>query len=76
MTAIVTSLMEQVMNLPSESRTELVEAILSEAKPSEEFLFEQMKVVRLRMNNVHDGRSELVPAEEAHRRVRAVLEQG
>lgn len=74
MTAIVTSLVEQAMSLPSESRTELVEAILAEAKPSNEFLSAQMKIVRQRMDNIRHGRSELVSAEEAHRRVRAALE--
>ncbi len=76
MTATVTSLVEQAMSLTSESRTELVEAILAEAKPSDAFLSDQMKIVRQRMNNVRDGRSELVPAEEAHRRVREALTQG
>ncbi|OAI57992.1 hypothetical protein AYO49_06185 [Verrucomicrobiaceae bacterium SCGC AG-212-N21] len=76
MTAAVTSLVEQAMKLPSESRTELVEAILAESKPSPEFLAEQMKLVRQRMDDVREGLSSLVPAEEAHRRVRDALLQG
>lgn len=75
MTATVANLVKQAMSLPNDSRTELVEAILAEAKPSQEFLADQMKVVRQRMDNVREGRSELIPAEEAHRRVREALSQ-
>ncbi len=74
-TTTVTSLVERTMSLPSESRTDLVEAVLAGAKPSSEFLAEQVKVVRQRMDNVREGRSELVSAEDAHCRVREALTQ-
>lgn len=73
MTAAVTTLVKQAMSLPSEDRTELIEAILAESRPAPEFLDEQMKVVRERMDNVREGRSHLVPADEAHRQVREAL---
>ena len=76
MTAAVAHLVEEALRLPSESRTELVEAILEKAAPSQEFLDEQMRQVRRRMEEVREGRSPLVPADEAHRKVREALAAG
>jgi hypothetical protein len=75
MTAAVTSLVKQAMELSNDSRTELVEAILAESRPSAEFLSGQMKTVRERMQAVREGRSTLVSAEDAHRHVREALSQ-
>jgi hypothetical protein len=75
MSATVADLVKQAMSLPNDSQTELVEAILANAKPSREFIDEQMKTVRQRMNNVREERSELIAADEAHRRVREALAQ-
>ena len=54
------------MLLPSDCRTELVEAILEQSAPGEQFLAEQMTVIAGRMENVRAGASPLIPADEAH----------
>ena len=76
MTASVAHLVEEALRLPSESRTELVEATLEKSAPSKEFLEEQMSRVRQRREAVREGRSHLIPAEEAHRRVLEALAAG
>jgi putative addiction module component (TIGR02574 family) len=73
MTATVAHLVEQALLLPSDSRTELVEAILESAAPSSEFIDEHMSNVLRRMEDVRERRSQLIPAEEAHQRVREAL---
>jgi hypothetical protein len=74
MSAVVTHLVEEALLLPSEVRTELVEAILEGAVPSEEFLAGQLEVIAGGMENVRDGSSRLVPAVNAHRMVLASLQ--
>lgn len=54
------------MLLPSDSRTELVEAILEQSAPSDDFISGQMKVITERMEKVRAGASPLIPADEAH----------
>lgn len=73
MTAAVADLVEAALLLPSESRTELVEAILERSDSAPGFIAAQMETVRRRMDNVRTGKSALIPAEEAHRRVREAL---
>ncbi len=73
MTATVERLVQEALLLSSESRTELVEAILESTAPSSGFIQQQMAVVHERMESVRDGRSELIRDEEAHRHVRAFL---
>ncbi len=75
MTSTVERLVQEALLLPSESRTELVEAILESNSPSPEFIEEQMTVVLQRIENVRAGRSVLVPDAEAHRRVRESLSE-
>ncbi|MEN3943672.1 addiction module protein [Prosthecobacter sp. SYSU 5D2] len=73
MNAAVAHLFEEVLLLPSDSRTELVEAILERSAPSDELLKQQLEVVARRMENVRTGVSELTPATEAHASVLASL---
>jgi hypothetical protein len=65
----VTNLLEEAMLLSSESRIELIEAILEQSAPSEEFISQQVAEVERRMKNVRDGSSHLIPEREAHERV-------
>jgi hypothetical protein len=69
MSAAVTHLLEEALLLPSESQTELVEALLERAEPSREFLDHQLGIVARRMQNVRDGTSTVIAAEDAHDRV-------
>ena len=62
-------LLEQALLLPAESRTELIEALLERSQPPADFLDHQLGVVARRMENVRNGTSTVVPAEEAHQRV-------
>ena len=73
MIAAVSHLVDQALLLPIESRTELVEAILERTAPSKQFIDGNMSNVRRRMEDVREGRSQLIPAEESHRRVREAL---
>jgi hypothetical protein len=73
MSVAVAQLLKEVLLLPADSQTELVEAILEHAEPSRDFVDEQMTHVTQRMENVRQGLSELVPAAEAHERVLAAL---
>ncbi|TDU81607.1 hypothetical protein EI77_00917 [Prosthecobacter fusiformis] len=76
MNAAVCHLFEEVLLLPSEARTELVEAILERSTPSEDFLKQQLEVVAGRMENVRTGASKLIPAPESHASVLASLKSG
>jgi hypothetical protein len=69
----VKQLAEQALLLTAEARTELVEAILEGSEPSGDFIAGQMETVLARMKNVSDGNSNLISAEEAHRKVREAL---
>ena len=73
MTGAVAHLVEEALLLSNESRIELVEALLERSAPSKEFVTQQMQTILERMDAVREGRSELVPEEEAHRRVRQAL---
>ena len=75
MPSSVAHLVEEALLLHGDERTELVEAILERSAPSEEFIRQQIAVVSGRMNDVHEGRSRLIPAEEAHRDVRKALDE-
>jgi hypothetical protein len=69
MSAAVAHLLEEVLLLPIDSQTELVEAILEHSEPSRDFLDHQIGIVTQRMQRVRDGTSFLVAAEDAHSRV-------
>ena len=73
MSVAVAQLLEQVLRLPQESQTELIEALLDRAEPSREFLDHQLGIVTRRMQNVRGGSSTVVPAEDAHDRILASL---
>jgi len=76
MTAAASQLLEQVLILPEEEREELLENILDRSLPPSGFVAEQMITVRRRMEDVSAGRSELIPAEKAHRQVREAIRSG
>lgn len=76
MPSTIERLVQEALLLPSESRIELVEAILEGGAPSSEFIEQQMPVVLERMASVRDGRSKLVRDEDAHRLVREALGAG
>jgi hypothetical protein len=69
MSAIVDHLLESVLLLPTDSQTELVEAILERSKPSRDFLDHQLGIVRRRVQSVQDGSSLLIAEEDAHKKV-------
>ena len=69
MTTAVAQLVEKALLLPSESRSELVEAILEGPPPTDAYLAESMELVTERMANVRDGKSTLICATEAHQSV-------
>ena len=69
MCAAVAHLLEEALLLPSESQTELVEALLERSEPSREFLDHQLGIVTRRMQSVRDGTSSLIAAEDAHNHV-------
>ena len=73
MSAAVAHLLEEALLLPTESQTELVEAILERTEPSQDFLAAQLAIVKRRMQNVGEGRSALIEAELAHNRVLDLL---
>jgi hypothetical protein len=66
MEAMVEDLLSAVMKLSDESRTDLVEAILERSTPSDAFISEQMELVKERMEQVRQGMSQPVSADEAH----------
>jgi hypothetical protein len=73
MSAAVAHLLEEAIRLPMESQTELIEALLERAEPSRDFLDHQLGIVARRMQNVRDGTTTVVPAEDAHDKVLASL---
>ncbi len=66
MSATVAHLLSEALLLPADSRTELVEAILEQSHPTREFIAGQMDRVEARRQNVKNGTSALIPAQEAH----------
>lgn len=75
MTATVAQLVEKALQLPSEARSELVEALLERSQPSKALIMEQVRVVEERMAKVKNGESILIGEEEAHRLVLESLGQ-
>ena len=73
MSVAVAHLLKEALLLPLESQTELIEALLARAEPSRDFLDHQLGIVARRMQNVRDGSSTVVLAEDAHDRVLASL---
>ncbi|MBL9114253.1 MAG: hypothetical protein JNJ83_04550 [Verrucomicrobiaceae bacterium] len=69
MSSAVAHLLEEALLLPSESRTELVEALLERSEPSQDFLDHQLGIVRRRMQAVQGGTSALIAEEDAHEQV-------
>ena len=67
-------ILHQAMLLPWDARTDLVEAILEQSQPTDEFILNQLELVNRRMERVRQGQSQLIPAEEAHALVLARLQ--
>lgn len=70
MSLSVSHLLSEALQLSADSRTELVEAILEQSRPSAEFVDKQLALVRTRREDVLHGKSALIPAVEAHAFVR------
>jgi hypothetical protein len=73
MSVSVEKLVAEALQLPCDSRTELVEAILEASSGSPDFISRQMGVVTARIENLRKGESATVPATEAHLLVRQSL---
>ncbi|MEM9479492.1 MAG: addiction module protein [Verrucomicrobiota bacterium] len=73
MSTEVSRLLDEAMQLSSDSQIELAEAILEKSLPSGNFMEDQMKKVKKRMKDVREGKSRLIPEEEAHESVRSSL---
>ena len=70
MSLSVSHLLSEALQLSADSRTELVEAILEQSRPSAKFVDNQLALVRTRREDVLHGKSTLIPAVEAHALVR------
>ena len=75
MIATVAQLVEKALLLPSEARSELVEALLERSEPSDMLLMEQLRLVEERMAKVENGESLLIAQDEGHRLVLKSLSQ-
>lgn len=75
MIATVAQLVEKALLLPSEARSELVEALLERSEPSDVLLMEQLRLVEERMAKVENGESLLIAEDEGHRLVLKSLSQ-
>jgi hypothetical protein len=75
MTTNVAELVEKALLLPVEEQCELVEAILAGNTFPAELIEEQMRLVEERMERIAQGRSVLIPADEAHQFVLDALKQ-
>ncbi len=75
MIATVAQLVEKALLLPSEARSELVEALLERSEPSDMLLMEQLRLVEERMAKVENGESLLIAEDEGHRLVLKSLSQ-
>jgi hypothetical protein len=73
MTASVSNLLQQALQLSADMRIDLAEQLMESTAPTEAAISEQMTIVRTRMNNVERGLSRLVVAEDAHQMVRDAL---
>ncbi len=73
MTAAVRHLVEEALRLAPEEREELLETLLSHGEPDEEWTNKWVDECKRRMEDVRSGKSECVPAEEAHHRMRQAL---
>lgn len=73
MTASVSNLLQQALQLSADMRIDLAEQLMESAAPTADAIAEQMKTVRTRISNVERGLSRLVAAEDAHRSVRDAL---
>lgn len=73
MTAAVSHLLQQALQLSADMRLDLAEHLMESTAPSSELVAGQMETIRARMANVGSGASSLVAAEEAHQFVRDAL---
>ncbi len=69
MNVIVEKLAKQALLLSPADRDELVETILSNAEPDPQWLNEWIDECERRRENVRTGKSKLISAEEAFRRM-------
>jgi len=69
MNARVAQLVQEALLLPSEARSELVEALLEHTPASPEAHDAQIRSIQARIANVAAGKSRLIAEEEAHQSV-------
>ena len=69
MTAAVKHLVEEALRLAPEEREELVETLLSQQEPDEEWTKAWQDEISRRMEDVRTGKAKLIPMEEAFRRM-------
>ena len=75
MTAAVKHLVEEALRLAPEEREELIGTLLSHSEPDQEWTDAWVAECERRMEDVRSGKSKLIPAEEAHRRIRQALSE-
>lgn len=73
MNAAVKHLVEEALRLAPEDREELVDSIIEQIEPHQEWTDEWVAECNRRMEDVRSGKSKLIPEEEAHRRIRQAL---
>ena len=73
MTAAVKHLVEEALRLAPEEREELVETLLSQQEPDEEWTKAWSDEIEERSQKVCSGKIECIPAEEAHGQIRQSL---
>ena len=69
MTTAVKHLVEEALRLAPEEREELVQALISHDEPDVEWTNAWINECKRRMENVRTGKSKLISAEEAFRRM-------
>ncbi len=73
MAPTVTTLLRDASQLSDEARIELAERLIEGVQTFPALMAEHMSAVRERMQNVSEGRSEIIPADRAHQVVRDAL---
>ncbi len=73
MNPAVKHLVEEALRLAPEDREELVESIIEQSGPDQEWTDAWVAECNRRMEDVGSGKSKLIPEEEAHRLIRQAL---
>lgn len=73
MPVTVSEILQEALQLSDASRIELAERIIETTPIPQGLLDEHLKRARQRMENVAEGKSEVIPAAQAHQMVRDAL---